>query len=76
MAGAVGMDVSKDLVGDLTGGWHATLSDGGGAVVNWLGLVVPCKMSIRSWSALVWLSLNSARGKLGKGCWRGHVQCP
>ena len=70
MAGALGMDGSTDLAGDLTGGWHTTLSDGAGAIVGWLGLVVPCKMSIRSWSTLVWLSLNGARGELGKGCWR------
>jgi len=64
------MGGSKDLVVDLTIGLYATLRDGAGAIVSWLGLVVPCKMSIRSWRALVWLSLNGARGELGDGCWR------
>ncbi len=69
-AGVAGMDGSTTLEAGLNGVLSFTLRDAAGAIVSWLGLVVPCKMSISSWRALDWLSLRGASGKFGEGKWR------
>jgi len=50
------------------GGTHDNgLKAGGikGASDGWVGLLVPCKMSINVLRARVWLSVRGARGKFG-----------
>ncbi len=69
-AGVTGTDGSTTVEVGLKGVLASTLRDAAGAIVGWLRLVVPCKMSISSWRALEWLSLRGASNKFGKGNWR------
>jgi len=52
----------------LCGVIASTLRDAAGGIAGWLGLAVPCKMSMSNWRALNWLSLKDANGKFGEGC--------
>jgi len=52
LVGVAGMDGSTTGEAGLKGVVAATLRDVAGAVVGWLGFVVPCKMSISNWRAL------------------------
>ncbi len=69
-AGVAGTDGATTLEAFLHGVLSSTLRNAAGAVVSWLGLVVPCKMSISSWRALDWLLLRGANGEFGEGKWR------
>jgi len=69
-AGVRGIEGTTTSEEVASGAGASTLGDVAGARVGWLGLVVPRRMSISCCSDWDWLSLNGARGELGKGKWR------